>query len=82
MRLDELSYVVRRSRRTMEDSSSRRIMCLVPVFIPETHNQTNNESLPKFVETDNASSSIKMANILIPHVYPFIPVLTQKITLS
>ena len=31
-------------------------MCLVPVFILEMHNQTNNKSLPK---TDNASSSIK-----------------------
>ena len=62
MRLDELSSVVRRSRRKMEDSSSRR-MCLVPVFILETHNQTNNECLPKFVQTDNASSSVKTAKV-------------------
>ena len=43
IRLDELSSVVRRSRRTMEsrDSSSRRIMRLVPVFILETNNQAN-----------------------------------------
>ena len=40
---------------------SRRIR-LVPVFILETNNQTNNECLPKFVLTDNASSSIKTAN--------------------
>ena len=53
---------VRRSRRTTEDSLSRRIMGLVPVFILETHNQMNNECLPKFVQTDNASSSIKTAN--------------------
>ena len=38
---DELPFVVRRSRRISKESSSRRIMCLVPVFILETHNQTN-----------------------------------------
>ena len=61
IRPDELSSVVRRSSRTTEarDSSSRRIMRRVPVFILET----NNECLPKFVQTDNASSSIKTANI-------------------
>ena len=36
-------------------------MRLVPVFTIETNNQTNNECLPKFVQTDNASSSIKNA---------------------
>ena len=61
MRLDELSSVVRLERRTIEDSSSRRIMRLVPVFILETHNPSNNKCLPKFVQTDNASSSIKTA---------------------
>ena len=61
--LDELSSVVLRSRRTTEDSSSRRIMRLVPVFILETHNASNNKCLPKFVQTDNASSSIKTANV-------------------
>ena len=30
----------------------------------ETHNQTNNECLPKFVQTHNASSSIKTANAI------------------
>ena len=45
MRLDELSSVVRRSSRTTEDSSSRRIMRLVPVFTLQTNNQTNNECL-------------------------------------
>ena len=49
IRVDELSSVVRLERRTTEDSSSRRKMCLVPVFILETHNQTNNKCLPKFV---------------------------------
>ena len=48
-------------RRTTEDSSSGRIMRLVPVFTLETNNQTNNECLPKFILTPNASSSIKTA---------------------
>jgi len=43
IRLDELSSVVRRSNRTTEDSSSRRIMRLAPVFTVETNNQTNNQ---------------------------------------
>ena len=42
VRLDEISSVVR----------PRRTMRLVPVFILETHNQTNNECLPKFVHAD------------------------------
>ena len=36
-------------------------MRLVPVFILETHNASDNKCLPKFVQTDNASSSIKTA---------------------
>ena len=63
IRPDELSSVVRLERRTTEDSSSGRIMRLVPVFPVETNNQTNNECLPKFAQTDNASSSIKTANV-------------------
>ena len=31
------------------------------VFILETHNQTNYKCLPKFIQTDNASSNIKTA---------------------
>ena len=38
MRLDELSFEIRLERRTTKGSSSGRIMRLVPVFIPETHN--------------------------------------------
>ena len=55
--LDELgqTFVVRFERRTTKDSLSRTIMRLVPVFILETHKQTNNKWLPKFVQTDNAS---------------------------
>ena len=65
MRVDGLSSVVRCSseRRTTQHSLSRRIMRLVPVFIPETNNQTNNKCLSKFVQTDNAYSSIKTGNL-------------------
>ena len=38
-------------------------MRLGPIFTLETNIQTNNECLPKFVQTHNASSSIKTANI-------------------
>ena len=50
-------------QRAPEDSSSGLIMRLVPVFSLETNNQTNNECLPKFVQSHiyNASSSIKTA---------------------
>ena len=41
MRRDELSFVIRLERRTMNGSSSGRIVRLMPVFIIETHNQTN-----------------------------------------
>jgi len=54
----ELSSAVRRSSRSTEDSSSRRIMRLVSGFIPET----NNKCLPRFVQRDNSSSSINMAS--------------------
>ena len=40
-------------------------MRLVPVFILETHNASNNKCLPKFVQTDNASSGIKTANMSV-----------------
>ena len=62
MHLDELSSVVRRSRRTTDDSSFRRIMRPMTVFKPGTHDKTSNKCSPKFVQTDNASSSIKTAN--------------------
>ena len=38
-------------------------MHLVPVFILETHNQMNSKCLPKFVQRDNVSSSIKVAAV-------------------
>ena len=70
MRPDELPFVARRSRRTSKESSCRRIMRLVLVFIPETHIQTNYKCLPKLAIdalsalTDNASSSIKTGNVI------------------
>ena len=63
MRLDELSSVVRRSRRTTEDTSSRRKMSLVPVFILETNNQTYDVTDALSVCTDYASSSVKAVNV-------------------
>ena len=59
MRPDELLFVVCRSRRIAKESSSKRTIRLVPVFMLETHNQTNYKCLPKFVQTDISSSSIK-----------------------
>ena len=78
IRLDELSSVIRLERRTTENRLSRGIMVLVPVFILETNNQTKNKCLPKFVQTDNASSSIKTAN-LVPRVFvPYCAGLTKR----
>ena len=56
------------SSRAGEDSSSRRLMRLVPFFTTEANNQTNNECLAKFVQTDNAPSSMKTA-IVINHLW-------------
>ena len=64
IRLDKLPFVVRLERRTTEDHLSRWIMRVVPVLTLETHNQTNNKCLPKFVQTHNTSSSIKTANMV------------------
>ena len=51
----KLPFVVRRSRRISKESSSRRMMRFVPVFMLETHNQTDYKCLLKFVQMDNAS---------------------------
>ena len=59
--LDKLSSIERHSSCTLEDSSSRCIMCLVPILILETYNPVNNKCLLKLVQTDNVSSSIRMA---------------------
>ena len=47
MRLDELFFEILLERRTTTGSSSGRIMHLVPVFILETHNQTNYKMFPR-----------------------------------
>ena len=44
--IDEPSLVVRRSRRILKDSLSRRIMHPMLVLIPEMYNQTNYKCLP------------------------------------
>ena len=64
-----LSLVVLLERRTSKESSSRRIMRLVPVFILETYNQTNYKYWPKFVQTDNALSSIKTGGHCVKRIY-------------
>ena len=46
-------------------------MRLVPVFTLETNNQTNNECLPKFVQRQNASSSIKTVIMRSVHIFCF-----------
>ena len=43
----------------------KRIVRLVPVFILDTHNQTNYNCLPKFVQTDNASLLFKNGQLII-----------------
>ena len=65
MRLDKLSYKIRLEQRTTKGSLSERIMHLVPVFILDTHNQTNYKCLPKFVQTDNASLLFKNGQLII-----------------
>lgn len=69
IRLDERSFVVRRSSCTTKGSLSRRMTRLVPVFVLERHKQTNNKWLPKLVQTDNVSSSIKTASRLLNEVF-------------
>ena len=69
--VNELSSIVRLERRTMEDSSFRRIIRLEPIFILETDNQTNNKCLPKFVQIDNASFSTKTANGFLIDILEF-----------
>ena len=62
MRLEELLFVVRRSRRLSKESSSRLITLQVPVFILEKHNQTIYKMLAQVPPDGSASSSIKTAN--------------------
>ena len=54
-RLDEPPSIARLERSTAEDSLSRWLMRLVPVFILENNNLTNKKCFPKFIQTDNRS---------------------------
>ena len=60
-----ISFPLVRKRIDLNDAQQKivliMIMRLVPVFILETYNPTNNECLPKFVQWDNTSSRIKTA---------------------
>ena len=47
-------------RRNSKDSSSRRTMRLVSVFILVTDNHTNYKCLPKFLQTDDASLALSV----------------------
>ena len=38
---NSVSFEIRLEKRTTKGSSSGRILCLVPVFVLETHNQAN-----------------------------------------
>ena len=53
-------------------------MRLVPVFILETHNQTNYKCWTKFVQTENASSNIKTAVVtkskMNEHIFSYLQV--------
>lgn len=60
---DELSVQTNYLLLCVVQVAQQKIMHLVPVFTPETNNQTNNECLSKFVQTHNASSSMKTAII-------------------
>ena len=59
IRRGELLFAVCIEQRATEDYSARWIMRLVPVFILET----NNNCLPKFVQTDNACFGVKMLTV-------------------
>ena len=60
--------IIRLERRTSKGSSSERIMRLVPVFILETHHQTNYKMFAQVRPDRSCDCSIKTA---IPFVYFF-----------
>ena len=64
MRLDELSSLVRLGRRTKGDTSSRRIMRLVPVFILDEFNRRR-KNVCKLVPDELCVSSIKTAYVIL-----------------
>ena len=55
IRLDKLSSLVRLRRRTKVDTSSRRIMCLVAVFILDEFNRRRKNDCPSSSQTNYAS---------------------------
>ena len=59
MRLDEESILVRPRRRTNLESSSRRIMRLVPVFILDEFNRRRKNVCPSSPETNYASHIVR-----------------------
>ena len=61
MRPEELPCVVRHSRRISKESSCGRIMCLVPIFIHVTHNQTNYKMFAQVRTDRQCDCSIKTA---------------------
>ena len=65
MRQDELSCLVRLSRRTKADSSSRRIMRLVPVFILVELNRRTTNVCPSSSQTDYASHVVRAVFTLL-----------------
>ena len=64
MRLDELSFEIHLERRTTKGSSSGHIMCLLPIFILETHNQTNYNKFAQIRPDGQCVLSIKTANVV------------------
>ena len=63
MRLGVPSFVIRLERRTTNSSSSGRIMRLTPVFILQTHNQTNFKMFAEVCPDGQCVLSIKTANV-------------------
>ena len=59
MRLDEVSTLVRLRRRTKLNSSSRRIMRLAPVFIPDEFNRRRKNVCPSSSQTNYASHRVR-----------------------
>ena len=59
MHLDEESILVRLRRRTKLESSSRRIMRLVPVFILDEFNRRKKNVRPSSSKTNHASHIVR-----------------------
>ena len=66
MRLYELFFVVRRSRRNSKDGLSRRKMRLMPVFILQTHNQKELKMFAQVPPDGECVLSVKTARMHYP----------------